>query len=642
MTPRRTSFLWTTTLLLLGSLFAASFREGVRAAPGLSPAQDNIVISEFRTRGEGGVYDEFVELFNPTRQNIDIGGWIIRRSSSCGTSTYDLAAIASPRSLAPGQHYLVASGDATGLLADQTYPSSSSSSVADNGGIAIFDPDQSQPVDSVGMCATTLYVEGTNLNPLTTDVNRSYERAPGGASGNCTDTDGNASDFNLINPGNPQNASSPLTAACTPAMPTPTNTSTSSTLTSTATHTSTATSPSIPVIINTPTRTFTPTATSTSVTNSTSTSTTTFTATFTTTFTTTPTRTQTSSGSAITITPTITPRIFISEFRTRGSNGAEDEFVELYNATGGAVNIGGWTVRRSSSCGSTIASLVTINAGMILQPGQHYLMISNTNSSLSDADQTFSPAIADDGGIALLDISSILIDQVGMCATTAYQEGTPLAPLSGTTNQGYERRPGGSTSCSDNNNNATDFQLISPSNPQNRASPIVLCAGVLTYTPTTTFTLTRTPTRISTATQTVYPGFVVLNEFLPRPASDWNEDGEANSRDEYIELINMGVADINIGNWKLDDIANGGSDPYILPDLTLIQYQIVRFYASETGISLSDGGDTVRLIKPDGHTTDIQNYAVVAASDRTWCRLPDGNGAWAFACFPTPGRLNAR
>ena len=34
------------------------------------------------------------------------------------------------------------------------------------------------------------------------------------------------------------------------------------------------------------------------------------------------------------------------------------------------------------------------------------------------------------------------------------------------------------------------------------------------------------------------------------------------------------------------------------------------------------------------------NYPVVEATDRTWCRLPSGNGAWAFACRPSPGQPN--
>jgi len=164
--------------------------------------------------------------------------------------------------------------------------------------------------------------------------------------------------------------------------------------------------------------------------------------------------------------------------------------------------------------------------------------------------------------------------------------------------------------------------------------------GVLTETMTFTPTKSRTPTRTKSATPTFYPGVVVINEYLPRPASDWNGSGEANSRDEFIELMNMGVTEINIKNWKLDDMADGGSDPYTLPDLILSPLQIVRFYASETGISLSDGGDSVRLLKPDGRTADSHNYTIVTVSDQSWCRLPDGSGGWVFNCRPTPGRPN--
>jgi hypothetical protein len=135
---------------------------------------------------------------------------------------------------------------------------------------------------------------------------------------------------------------------------------------------------------------------------------------------------------------------------------------------------------------------------------------------------------------------------------------------------------------------------------------------------------------------------VVLNEVLPRPVSDWNGDGEVNSRDEYIEVINMGATAINIKNWKLDD-GDGGSSSYtITQDIVLQPYGIARFFALDTGIALSDAGDTARLIKPDGRTADIWSYPVVTAADRTWCRLPDGDGVWGFVCRPTPGRPNAR
>jgi len=136
---------------------------------------------------------------------------------------------------------------------------------------------------------------------------------------------------------------------------------------------------------------------------------------------------------------------------------------------------------------------------------------------------------------------------------------------------------------------------------------------------------------------TVYPGSVVINEFLPRPHTDWNADGIVNVGDEYIEIMNIGAATVNIKNWKLD---NGGNGSYKLPDLDLVPRQIKVFFHSETGISLRDGGGTVRLLKPDGYIADIYNYPKVKSTDRAWCRLSDGNGSWAFACQPGPGRPN--
>jgi hypothetical protein len=229
------------------------------------------------------------------------------------------------------------------------------------------------------------------------------------------------------------------------------------------------------------------------------------------------------------------------------------------------------------------------------------------------------------------------VDQVGMCATTSYKEGTILSILTGSIDQSYERKPGGVTSCYDTDNNSNDFTLISPASPLNKASAVVMCAGVLVSTPSST--PTRTPTPTPTRTATFVPGFVRINEFLPHPGSDWDGDGMANTSDEYIELINTGTDSVNLINWKMDN-GQGGSGTFTLPNLTLIPKQIAVFYRSQTGIPLNDGGGTVRLIKPDGPIMDIQKYPAVSAAEQTWCRLPDGTGTWAFACQPTPGKPN--
>ncbi|MBM4364016.1 MAG: lamin tail domain-containing protein, partial [Deltaproteobacteria bacterium] len=64
--------------------------------------------------------------------------------------------------------------------------------------------------------------------------------------------------------------------------------------------------------------------------------------------------------------------VVISEWRSRGPNGAADEFVELYNRSNAAVAIGGWRIRMSDAAG-TITQLANVPAGNTLEPGQFFL-----------------------------------------------------------------------------------------------------------------------------------------------------------------------------------------------------------------------------------------------------------------------------
>jgi hypothetical protein len=171
-----------------------------------------------------------------------------------------------------------------------------------------------------------------------------------------------------------------------------------------------------------------------------------------------------------------------------------------------------------------------------------------------------------------------------------------------------------------------------------------------TTTPTRTPTRTRTPTPVRTATPTRTatplpppPPLLAISEFVPRPGSDWNNDGFINTGDEYIELLNYGVVNIVLSGYKLDDEVNVGSAPFPLPSITLKPGERYVFYGSQTGLLLSDGGDGVRLLKPNGQLMDAYNYSVVQFPNQSFCRLPDNGGAgdWNTNCFPTPGLRNS-
>lgn len=207
----------------------------------------------------------------------------------------------------------------------------------------------------------------------------------------------------------------------------------------------------------------------------------------------------------------ISSTVVISEFRVRGPNGGSDEFVELHNVSSAPVNITGMLIRGSNAAGA-VSTRATIGSA-ILQPGCYYLVANNSTnggpySGSIPGNQTYGTGITDDGGIALTLSNNTIVDQVGLSAGSAFGEGTRLASLGGSNlNRGYERKPGGAAgNGTDTDNNASDFQLITPSNPQNTSSTCI--TGGSTNPSGTGFATPSTvsPGGSSTLTVTVTPG----------------------------------------------------------------------------------------------------------------------------------------
>jgi hypothetical protein len=169
----------------------------------------SVVISEFRVRGPNGGSDEFIELYNLSSGTVDVSGWKIRGSNASG-SVSTRATIPAGTMIPPGCYYLLTNRSTSGgpysgaVPGDITY----ATGITDDGGLALTLPDDS-PVDQVGLSAGSAFGEGTRLASLGgSNLDRGYERLPGGASGATQDTDNNAGDFQLIAPSTPQNSTS--------------------------------------------------------------------------------------------------------------------------------------------------------------------------------------------------------------------------------------------------------------------------------------------------------------------------------------------------------------------------------------------------------------------------------------------------
>ncbi len=214
--------------------------------------------------------------------------------------------------------------------------------------------------------------------------------------------------------------------------------------------------------------------------------------------------------------------LLISELRTSGPAGAEDEFVEIYNnsdsphtVTASDASTGYGIFKSGSDCDATPILVGTIPNGTIIPARGHYLLVGSTYSlanyggtGAAAGDLTLSTEIENDRNVSIFSTTNVLalstlnrFDAVGFGANTGnvcdlLREGTNLGAVLGSTLQYIFFRkecdfvPGmGCTTPGrpkDTNDNAADFlfadttatlvagagQRLGAPGPQNLASPL--------------------------------------------------------------------------------------------------------------------------------------------------------------------------
>ncbi len=168
------------------------------------PPSAGLLVSEVVTGGTSAS-DEYIELTNAGSSPIDLNGFEVAYASSAGTSATRRAGWASPTTLGPGRHVLIA--NSAGIYApgaDATY----TAGIAATGGAIVVRPVGGTPIDAVGWGdATNAFVEGTPVEAP--PAGSSIERRPGGPAGNVTDTNQNTSDWQVNSAPNPENLGAP-------------------------------------------------------------------------------------------------------------------------------------------------------------------------------------------------------------------------------------------------------------------------------------------------------------------------------------------------------------------------------------------------------------------------------------------------
>jgi hypothetical protein len=599
--------------LLLTFTFARAARPEAPSSDQLAQPQPaprqadatHIVISEFRWHGVGGD-DEFIELYNPTSTSIGIQNWTLWEST-CLTSPTLLVTFGAGAAVAPGGHFLIAGQGYSGSATPDIGPSVLG--IPDDAGVALVDglsinSGGTNIVDQVGTVSQAdcpgfvTFYEPASLGPLTDNLPQSYERGLGGASGSCVDTNNNSADFTLLSTAEPQGTGDPATP-CPVATATPTLTPTS-TSTPTATPTATAT---IPV------------------------------------------------SCALTPVPASYPSrsVLLNEVAWSGTLARPaDEWVELHNTNLACpIDLKDWHLIAIATGGAVSFDIKFDNSDDI--PAGGYFVITTNgdvfeDSSIIDRDMADRPAAS--GTFGLIDGNLTLYlygphEEIVDTANIGTGVPGPWPAGSNTNKRSMERY----RNAPDTRFNWVTFNLspLPVSWPRDRNGNFINGSpGMANWAAGITITPSPVPTKGRTPTPRPPTPFahMVINEFLPRAGTDWNQDGAVNVYDEFIELKNLGPIDVDLANWKIDDVADAGSPPFTLPTLKLKPGERAVFYGLQTRILLDDSGDAVRLINNRGIVIDARTYSVVENVDDSHCRIPDGY-YWRLGCFPTPGLENA-
>jgi len=180
--------------------------------------------------------------------------------------------------------------------------------------------------------------------------------------------------------------------------------------------------------------------------------------------------------------------LMISEVRTRGLGGGNDEFMEIYNPTNAAVMIDtSWTLEMRSHSAVSYQIRWTGPAVAVSLPSHGHYLVTRSEGVAGG----YTPPPAGDGALGptgTTDASSVVLKQSGATVdavcfyTTASEldaftmgthvcEGTPILRGIANVDNSIERLPGGALgNCSDTGSSAIDWVVIAPSIPQNLAS----------------------------------------------------------------------------------------------------------------------------------------------------------------------------
>ncbi len=296
---------------------------------------------------------------------------------------------------------------------------------------------------------------------------------------------------------------------------------------------------------------------------------------------------------------------------------AKAEYIELQNTSDSDISLEGWSITRQKTASDSEDTEVTFNAGDTI-PAHGFFLIESTE------DATSIPSNKIKSVLGLVDTGALvrLKDQSGLVVDSANRYGAWFKGENNAGGSSMERVipiSSGEDAASWQTSTGTIGGRIGTPGQENS----VIATSSPTLTPTPTVSPTSTPE---------YSKNVHVNEFMPNPVG-------SDTQLEFIELYNSSSDPVDISGWKLDDAADTGSSPFIIPDGTTISgNDFIVFYSSQTKISLNNDSDHVRLLAPNGIVMDDIAYE---SSNEGYSYNHTDSGDFQLSSRSTPGAVNS-
>jgi len=126
-----------------------------------------------------------------------------------------------------------------------------------------------------------------------------------------------------------------------------------------------------------------------------------------------------------------------------------------------------------------------------------------------------------------------------------------------------------------------------------------------------------------------YPGGIFINEIMPSPEG-------ADAENEWIELYNSNSFEVDLGSWQIKDKV-GAIKTYTCPTNTkIMSYGFLIVPRTKSNITLQNSGDELELLNPNQELVYSVDYPK-ATQGQSYSRI---NETWSWSNTPTPGKTN--